>query len=400
MIKRLIFILVMTGPFFGMAQSSFTLNGQIRNLPGRTVYLLSYYGEKNFLVDSAMTDSEGRFAIALKPSLKPGLFKVAWGKDNSFDLVYNKENIKIATWADTPVDSMQVISSLENRIYYDVLMMDQVGQAELDLIQPIVDYYPVRNNYYQVSALEYEGIQRGEAAILDSLVKLFPGSVAVRIFGVMQPPFLAADLGSEGRMNYLRAHYFDHVNFNDTALLRTNAFSNKAISYLSLYSNNRLSQKQLEAEFIKAVTVIMSAATVNPETYKFLLDYLVGGFDKYHFEEVIAYMAENFQDPFSCEDQDKKSALQKKLDTFKQIAIGKTAPVLEAPDTKGNIVKLSDINSEYTLLIFYSSECSHCADMIPKVKQLYDAQKPKRMEVVAYSLDTDKTAWQQFIKTR
>jgi len=262
-----------------------------------------------------------------------------------------------------------------------------------------VDFYPVRNNYYAISAMEYEGIQRGEAAILDSLTKLFPSSVSVRIFGVMQLPFLAANLGNEGRMNYLRAHYFDHVNFRDTALLRTNAFSNKAISYLSLYSNNRLTQKQLEAEFIKAVTVIMSAATVSPETYKFLLDYLVGGFDKYHFEEVIAYMAENFQDPFSCEDQDKKSALQKKLDTFKQIAIGKTAPALEAPDPKGNVVKLADINAEYTLVIFYSSECSHCADMIPKVRQLYDSQKPKRMEVVAYSLDTDKNLWEQFIKS-
>jgi peroxiredoxin len=159
-----------------------------------------------------------------------------------------------------------------------------------------------------------------------------------------------------------------------------------------------LTQKQLEAEFIKAVTLMLSAASVNAGVFKFLLDYLVSGFDKYHFEEVITYIADNFQDPFACEDQAKKTALQKKLDTFKKIAIGQPAPDFEIPDSKGKIVKLSAISSEYTLLIFWSSECPHCTEMMPKVKTLYDAQKPKRFEILSVSLDTSRTEWQNFLK--
>jgi peroxiredoxin len=188
------------------------------------------------------------------------------------------------------------------------------------------------------------------------------------------------------------------VDFKDTLALHSNAWANKAISYLSLYSNNKYTQKQLESEFIKAVTVILSKASVNPEVYKFLLDYFVGGFDKYHFDAVITYMADNFQDPFSCEDQARKTQLQKKLENFKKISVGKVAPDITVPDPKGKLIRLSEIKSEYTLLVFWSSECGHCVQMMPQLKELYEKQKPKRREVMTVSLDTSRMEWTSFLK--
>jgi peroxiredoxin len=215
---------------------------------------------------------------------------------------------------------------------------------------------------------------------------------------VYQTPFIPAGLGKEGRMTFLKQHYFDKVDFSDTALLRSMVYVNKTIAYLSIYSNNRMPQKQLEAEFIKAVTIILGAASVNPVIYKFLLDYLVGGFDKYHFDEVITYIADNFQDPSSCEDQTRKSALQKKLDTFKKIAIGKIAPDLTVPDLQGKPVTLAGISSEYTLVVFYATTCSHCMNMMPRLRELYENQNPKRFEVMLVSIDTSMTEWSNFIK--
>jgi thioredoxin-related protein len=385
-------------PGYLQAQQTYTVSGTISNLPSATIYLLSYYGERTFMVDSVKTDPQGNFRFAMKPGAHIGQYRVGITKDSWVDFIFNKENIRLVTDAKAPVDSLRFIESQENRIYYDFMRMDAMNQARLELLQPVIDYYPVHDEFHQKASGEYEKIQQNQKTVLDTFALMYPASFAVRILKHNQPPFIPAALLPEDRLLYLRGHYFDHVDFNDTSLLHSTAWANKSIAYLSLYSNNRLPQKQLEAEFIKGVTVIMSAASVNAEIFKFLLDYLVGGFDKYHFEDVITYMAENFQDPFACEEADKKSALQKKLDTFKQIAIGKTAPGLEAPDIKGNLVKLAAVNSEYTLLVFYSTECTHCADMMPKVKAIYDTQKPKRIEIIAYSLDTDKLAWERFVK--
>ncbi len=388
---------LLIGPFLGMAQSTFTLQGQLDSLPNQTVYLLTFYGEKNSLLDSALTDGNGTFSIELPVTLAPGLLRVSWGQEKFVDLVYNRENIRFHTDANQPADNLEITESVENRIYFDFMMADRINQTKLELLQPVVDYFPEQDSFYFNAVANYERIQRKQAILLDSLKRMFPDSYTVKILSLYSSPFLPASLSPNIRLEYLKQHYFDLVDFNDTDLLRSNVWANKAISYLALYSNNRFTQKQLETEFIKAVTVMLSAAGDNPELFKFLLDYLVSGFDKYHFEDVITYMAENFQDPFACEDQEKKSALQKKLETFKKIAIGQSAPDFEVPDTSDQPVKLSEIDSEYTLLMFWSSECGHCTQMMPKAKALYEAQNPKRYEILAVSIDTRREDWMQIV---
>ncbi|MBN1199283.1 MAG: redoxin domain-containing protein [Bacteroidales bacterium] len=397
--RKILWILLFAVPLTGITQTTYTLGGQLKGLTDQKIYLLNFYGEKNTLLDSARSDGAGTFSFPMPATLSPGMYRISWGKDNNIDLIFNREEIRIYSDASSPFDSLRIVESVENRIYYDFMKADRISQTKLELLQPVVDYYPDQDSFYFKAAATYEQVQRQQKALLDSLKRTFPASYSVRILSHYSAPFLPVSLTPDIRLEFLKQHYFDQVDFNDTALLRSNAWPNKAISYLALYGNNRYTQKQLETEFIKAVTLLLNAASQNPDIFKYLLDYLVSGFDKYHFEEVITYLADNYQDPYSCEDQEKKSALQKKLDTFKKIAIGQPAPDFEIPDTNGQSVKLSGIPSEYTLLIFWSSECGHCTDMLPKVKTLYEAQKPKRYEVLAVSIDTSRDSWLQVVNS-
>jgi len=279
------------------------------------------------------------------------------------------------------------------------MQIDRTNQMKLELLQPVVDYYPEQDPFYFRAVEEYDAVQLNQAEFLDSLQTAYPGSFAVSMFRLFQSPYLPPSLSGSTRLTYLKQHYFDRANFNDTALLRSNAWAVKSISFLSLFGNSKLSQKQLEAEFIKAVTVILSAAGQNQEVFSYLLDYLVTGFDRFHFEDVITYIAENFEDPHACENTDRKSALQKKLETFKKIAIGKPAPPLALPDISGKPFVLTDFPSEYTLLVFWSTECGHCLTMMPKLKALYDNQQTRRMEIVAVAIDTSKAAWATTVAT-
>ncbi len=393
--RRLLVLLILIA---ATSQAQNTIEGAVRNLGMKRVFLMSLYGEKAPVIDSTVSDSAGRFRFVLGDSRLPGVYRVQWSKEGLIDVIWNNASVGFSTTFANPEDSLIFSGSPENQINLSYSRLDRTNQSKLELLLPVVDYYPVRDRFYTIAAQEMEKIQNGQNRYLDSLIKLHPDYFSVRMAEVYRTPYLPATLNKEERITYLKQHYFDKVDFTDTALLRSMVFANKAISYLALYSNNRLPQKQLQAEFIKAVTVILSAASVNAVVYKFLLDYLVGGFDKYHFDEVIEYMADNFQDPFACEDQERKTALQKKLETFKKISIGKVAPEIEAPDSKGKSVKLSAIQSEYTLLVFWSTQCQHCTDMMPRLKAIYDKQKPKRYEVVTVSVDTSRSSWTAFLK--
>ena len=380
-----------------LAQGQNTIDGTILQFPGNRVYLMSIYGERTRAIDSTTTDSSGHFSFVVANRL-PGMYRVQWNKEGLVDLVWNQEDVKFITTSVNPDDSLRFIASLENKINQAYLRLDRMNQAKLQLLMPIVDYYPAKDAFYASVAMEFERVQLHQQQYLDSLVRLYPDAFAVRVAKVYQTPYISASLRPDERINYIKQHYFDRIDFSDTSLLRSMVYVNKAISYLSLYSNNRLPQKQLEAEFIKAVTLMLGAASVNPVIYKFWLDYLVGGFDKFHFDDVITYIADNFQDPSSCEDQERKSALQKKLDNFKKIAIGKVAPELEVPDSKGKPFKLSGLTAEYTLVVFYATTCPHCMSMMPRLKELYEQQKPRRFEVVAVSIDTSRTEWTNVVK--
>ena len=396
--KKLFFFLFSIISCFSYGQQPWTIKGEIRSLSLVKIALSNFWGEKPSLVDSALSDNSGKVSFKMKPGAISGLYRISWGKDKFVDLIWNKEDVVFSTVADSPSDSMMITSSVENQLYYYYMRLDRLNQSKLEVLMPVIDFYPEKNQFYSGVISEYENIQKNQVRILDSLTRLYPASYSVRIFRNQQTPFLSAALSKEARINFLKQHFFDLTDFKDTILLHSNSWANKAVAYLSLYSSNKLNQKQLQAEFIKAVTTMLSAASVNPDVYKFLLDYFVGGFDKYHFDEVVTYIADNFQDPYSCEDQAKKSALQKKLENFKKISVGKIAPEIEIPDPKGKTNRLSTITSEFTLVIFWSSECGHCIEMMPKVKKLYDAQKPKRFEVLAVSVDTSKTEWTAFLK--
>ncbi len=374
------------------------LEGTIRQHGGGQVYIQRIYGEKTTGIDSLTTGTDGHFRFEMPAHLLPGMYRVKWGKEAWVDLIWNQEDVRFITSKNFPDDSLQIISSIENKINLEYSRLDRINQQKLQYLIPVIDYYPEKDRFYESVIFEMEAVQRQQQILLDSLTAAYPRAFAVRMARVYQSPFVPASLNKEERIIFLKNHYFDKVDFSDTALLHSTVFVNKAISYLSLYSNNRLSQKQLETEFIKAVTIMLSAASVNPEIFKFWLDYLVGGFDKFHFDEVLTYIADNFEDPFSCEDQPRKTALQKKLETFKKLAAGNLAPPLEIPDAKGSMDRLSDIHSEFTLLVFWSTQCPHCTAMMDRLKEIYDKQKTRRFEVMAVSIDTSHSDWTGFIK--
>ena len=74
------------------------------------------------------------------------------------------------------------------------------------------------------------------------------------------------------------------------------------------------------------------------------------------------------------------------------------APELGVVDSRGRPFRLSALDAEYTLLVFWSIQCPHCTEMMPKLKTLYEQQRPRRFEVVAFALDTVQTAWSALIK--
>ncbi|RLD54429.1 MAG: hypothetical protein DRJ05_14675, partial [Bacteroidetes bacterium] len=294
-------------------------------------------------------------------------------------------------------DSLEVISSTENKIYYDFLKARNMYMRKFELLATPVDYYPKTDSFYFELEHQYVKTQKGFAGYIEEIIAANPDAWSTKLIKQRRPFFFAPELTEVGRREYTMEHFFDPIDFSDVELVRSNVYTTLAIDYISLYSNPNFNQEQLENAFIGAVDKIMYEAMDNSIIYEFIVDYLVGGFERFHFDKVLDYIAENYT-PEQCENEERKSDLQTRLLKYAELTNGKQAPDIVVPGVDGKQIKLSKIRAEYTLVLFWASWCPHCNETLPKILNIYEnSTNRKKLEVLSISLDKEMEEWKSAI---
>ena len=99
-----------------------------------------------------------------------------------------------------------------------------------------------------------------------------------------------------------------------------------------------------------------------------------------------------------CLDVKTEGLIKRRIDQAKNFRIGNVVPDIVLPDSSGGEVGLSQITSEKTLIVFYSSSCPHCRKMLPQLNELCSRQKKKRVEISASAMDEKKTDLLNYVK--
>jgi thiol-disulfide isomerase/thioredoxin len=390
--KLLLVIVIFFGAFITRGQE-YSFDLLVDNFQETEVYLADFYGDRNTIIDTTRADTAGNIKFTLPASYPSGMYRVFLAENAFFDFIFNKEDIAIRTDFNDLYEGLEITQSTENQVYYDFLRTKHDYRRKFDLLAPINDYYPRNDSFFHVARAQYIGIQAELMVYINDMVEQFPDAWATRILRLQKPPFFDPSMDEVDRRLYRIDHYFDHFDFSDVELIKSNVYTTAAIEYMSLYSNPNYTQEQLENEFIRAVDKIMYQAMDNSLVYEFIVEYLVGGFERYHFDKVLDYIAENYT-PEQCENEERKSDLQTRLAKYAELSVGKAAPEIEMADPEGTPVKLSKIRSDYTLLIFWASWCPHCKNVLPEIHNLCESSiNPKKMQVFTVSLDTEKEEW-------
>ena len=361
--------------------------------------LFSLSGEKSSLIDSISAGNSKTYQFNLSNNYS-GFYRLVFNNKKWLDFVYDKHDIEIKTNADNTLEYTSIIQSEANEIYYDFINLNKDYKIKTELLQLIIARYPETDDYYQLTKEKLNQIHEEYLYFVNVTSQSEPKSFIARYIKSSQLPVLNSETSLDLQLNYLKSHALDNVNFSDDDLIYSDAFTNKAIEYLTYYRNPQLPMALLEKEFQTAVDSILNKAKVNDIVYKHIVEYLLDGFKKFGFDNVINYIIDNYviADEI-CLDEKLETALERRINQNKLFKPGFIVPDIEMNDSSGSIVKLSDIKTENTLIIFYASWCPHCKDMLPRIYELYKNQKDKKFEVLAVSIDTLKTDWLNFVRT-
>jgi peroxiredoxin len=361
-------------------------------------YIFSLSGEKTSFVDSILSTDKINFTLAVDPLRYPFGFYRFICKNTLIDFVFDGKDITLATNAKYPADSMRVINSESNELYYAFLKLNKAYKTKTDLLMLMLAKYPKDDEYYQTTKIRLQNLQKEYTGFVETQSQKEPKSLIARYIRSAQLPIVDSELPPEKQIAFLRTHALDHVDFNDAELTLSGVFSEKVIEYLMYFRNSQLTKEQLEKEFVTAVDSLLIRARKDTYVYQHVTEYLIDGFKKFGFDEVVDYIIENYviKDDI-CLNEKLETTLQLRMQQAKRFKLSTTVPDLTLTTADEKEITLSKIPSEKILLVFYASWCPHCKEMLPKFAQIYNEKGKDKFEIVAVSLDTSKTDWVKFV---
>lgn len=371
-----------------MAQIEATFTGAT-DMP---VILARYHGDRLVPVDTTHTDIRGRVRFETS-YLRPGQYRLVFGKGSGTDLLYHHQPVSLQF--DITTGAVLFADTL-NIDYQQLLLNEDEHRKKLSLLEKLIDEYPRDDPFYQKITAQYVKQQIDHSAFLSGLIRRHHTDLLGKMARMMKKPFTAPELDQTGRNLYQREHFWDMNEMDDTTLIATNLYPRTAIGFLTLYSNPEYTKDTLQAAFIQGIEAMLPHISHNQQVFDFVMEYLIGGFEQFGFEEVIQYLATLYQNE-SCTDAATRSKLAGKAETIRRMAKGNPAPPLQGATPDGNPFSLENLNQPFTLVIFWASWCGHCTQLLPQLSDLLATTDHQKLAVVAFSLDTNSKDWQESV---
>jgi thiol-disulfide isomerase/thioredoxin/archaellum component FlaF (FlaF/FlaG flagellin family) len=364
------------------------------------VIIYSLSGEKTTIVDSITANTNGNLKFSLsKNNVHNGLYRISFDKNKMIDFVNDGENVSITTNANSILDSLRVIDSESNKLFYSFLILNKAYKTKTELLQLIIVRYPKDDNYYKATQNKLTHLQNEYLEFVNITAQKNPQSFIARYIRSSQLPVIDISIQPQQQLEYLKAHALDNVDFNNSSLIYSDVFTNKTIEYLTYYRNPQLPKELLEKEFMKAVDTLLNKAKVHQLVYQHIIEYLIDGFKKFGFDKALDYIVDNYviKDDL-CLDVKTEGLIKRRIEQAKNFRIGSLVPNIVLGDSAGNKVELNKIIAGKTLIVFYASWCPHCKELLPKLNELKKNHNGKTMVVLAVSIDTKKEDWTSFVK--
>ncbi len=405
MVRSIILIFVSIN--FCYTAYSQSLKLEILNSSSNRVMLIRVYGSKYDTVKSVpIINNVAEFDVS---RLKAGVYKADINSGNNskdastgikmIDIVINKEDIVLKMDFNDPNSTLEVIKSKENSLYRKY-SRDVMGvHSRLNTIEKSLFKYPDQNDsFYKNARLEMLSLKKQIIKLIENYSKGNENTFFYHIINFDLPTLIPEFVEIKGLNEYIVDNYFQETNFQDTTLFYTNVISRKVQAFFG--KNMEYSKGDIEDKLINSLDIVMSNASVNNSMFSFIAKDVQYGFKSYSFDRFFAYLIENYLLTEKCtsDNQNVKSVdkLKIRLNNFKKLSEGKRAPDVVISHNDKNI-NLSKIDADYKLVVFWATDCSHCRAVLPQLNNLYSKYKNKSFEVIAVSMDSNKSDYDNFI---
>lgn len=337
-------------------------------------------------IERATIDGEGKFEFVLDKKNTKGLYKLVYDvpqEQYNFDIIYNgSEDIEFNFNSET---GLEYVASQENKL------MTSYTKSMGMVNQSIGSFYSQKSQDSSALVAIFKTLKDTQ----DEYEKIAQGTIALNFIKANRPYLPKGYEDANTYVKNIKAHYFDHVDFNNEALLSSSFLIERVLNYIFGMSGKGATETEVYINNTKDVAKALEKA--KPETQKTIYGVLWQQLADASYEETANFIGDTYLGPLAKQFNDQD--LLTKMALFKSLTNGNKAPDFDIPNN-GEQNKLSKLNtSKYYIVVFWSSVCSHCLEELPQLQEFVKNVKEEELKVIAFGLEDDKDNWEKVIKS-
>jgi len=297
-----------------IATAQYDIDIKVKNYDGDTIVVGNYYADRQLVVDT-LVGKNGKYEFEGQDTLKPGVYFLLETKAKTFVqfFVNGQDNEFKISWDVAGSQAARFKGSEDNEVFADYLdfLAEQRKSADVYRARLTVADSTGVEDPEADAALDKidEAVQRKQFDIINKYRNTVSSRFVKSSTQTDIPEFEGTEKEKQIKVfRFYKKHYFDNLDLGDPINLRTPYIHERVIYYVE-----KLTQQ-------------------DPDSTKVSVDY---------FRPIL--IGEQFPD----------------ITTFKA-------------DSVNTPVRLRDIDSKYTVVLFWAHDCGHCTKSMPDVVDFYN----------------------------
>lgn len=410
MIRNLLAFTLLLSALYSGAQTkkAFEIKIKLNGYTGQKLFLGNYFGDKEYLKDSANVDKKGWFVFKGTEPLPCGIYSAINEGRNTriLEFIVNSEDqtFVLETNYDNPVAELKVSESDDNKLFadYQKYMMvngkkrQEMGKQYMELRTRNEDSAAMLRKELDAMDVDYE-------AYRDQIMNDNPTSLTARVLrAVVEIEVPESPMNPDGSVDslfqyrYYKAHYWDNIDFTEDCLVRTPFFHGKLERYMTKMILQLPDTINMEAD------MLVEKARGKKELYHYIVWWITMNYERSQYmcmDAVPVHMWQNYYtwpEAFWV-DTTTMTRIREREKVMSPLCCNKIAPNLIMKDTAHKYRSMHAVQAKYTVLVFWDPDCSHCKKEIPVLKKMYDSLASFGVEVYAVGVEQEYDKWKAFI---
>lgn len=387
------------------AYAQHNISGNFPALAGQQVKLVGFQDFRNYTIDSVMVSEQGNFTMNYADK-DLGMGYLAAKDNKPFIVILSSEGLKLKGEDFAFSEKIEILKGKQNQLFEQYATEHSRREQALSAWDYLTKIYKQDSLFathkapQQAIEKEKQRIKAEDSLFLASIDKTSYLSWYLPVRKLVSSVSTIAQYRTDKIPVTIKA--FREIDYTDERLYKSGLLQETIESHFWLIENSGRSLDSVYFEMNISIDYMIENLIAVEKKLNEITGFLFKLLEKRSLFKASEYLALKVLNEASCTiDND----LASQLESYRAMKIGKIAPDFEF---KGDVFtptypadkspkKLTDVNSNYTVLVFAASWCPACPQELMHIAGLYQKWKKHSLEVVFVSLDEDSEIFKKFV---